>query len=72
MLKIRPIDCFCGDSTYVFILSAPSRHFTISLSEYDFFFGVSTFHFHSLMKSTFLISKRPLCLYVKQNNTWLL
>ena len=45
MLKIRPIDCFCGDSTYVFILSAPSRHFTIFLSEYDFFFVVSILSF---------------------------
>ena len=29
-------------------------------------------YFHSLMKSTFLPSKGLLCLYDKQNNTWLL
>ena len=28
--------------------------------------------FHSLIKSTFLLSKGLLCLYDKQNNTWLL
>ena len=28
--------------------------------------------FHSLIKSTFLLSKELLCLYDKQNNTWLL
>ena len=29
-------------------------------------------YFHSLMKSAFLLSKGLLCLYDKQNNTWLL
>ena len=29
-------------------------------------------YFHSLMKLAFLVSKRLLCLYDKQNNTWLL
>ena len=65
-IEIRPIVCFCRDSTHVFILSAPT-HSTI------FFFGdCRSFYFHSLIESTFLDSKGLLCLYDKQNNTRLL
>ena len=64
ILKIRPIVCFCSDSTHVFILSAPT-HFTI------FIRGLPILLI-SLIKSTFLISKGLLCFYDKQNNTWLL
>ena len=34
--------------------------------------GCGSFHFHSLLKSTFFVSKGLLCLYDKQNNIWLL
>ena len=38
-----------------------------------FIFGdFRCFYFHSLIKLTFLVSKGLLCLYDKQNNTWLL
>ena len=38
-----------------------------------FFLGIcQSFNFHSLLESTFLVNKGPLCLYDEQNNTWLL
>ena len=37
-----------------------------------FLFVVSILSFHSSIKSTFLVNKELLCLYDKQNNTWLL
>ena len=61
-LKIRPIVCFRSDSTHVFILSAPT-YFTICILD-----GWS-FYFHSLTESTFLVSKRLLRSYDKQNST---
>ena len=63
-MKIRPIVCFCSDST-CFHLECPN-------ALYDFYPGCWSFYFHSLIKSTFLVSKRLLCLYDEQNNTWLL
>ena len=39
----------------------------------QFVFGdCRSFYFHSLIESTFLVSKGLLCLYEKHNNTWLL
>ena len=48
--------------------------FILSLSTAAFFvFGdCRSFYFHSLIKLTFHVSKGLLCLYDKQNNTWLL
>ena len=65
ILKIRLIVCFCRDSTYVFILSAPT-HYLI------FMRGLSILLFSSIMESTFLVSKGLLSLYDKENNAWLL
>ena len=61
-LKIRPIVCFRSDSTHVFILSAPT-YFTICILD------CWSFYFHSLTESTFLVSKRLLRSYDKQNST---
>ena len=65
ILKIRPIVCSCSDSKRVFVLSAPT-HFMIFIQ------GCRSFYFHSLIKATFLVSETLLCLYDKQNDTWLL
>ena len=51
-----------------------SRHFFISSlsanAHYNFYSGiVDPFYFHSLIKSTFLSSKRLLCLHDNRNNT---
>ena len=59
---------FCDhDSTHFSILRVGTKR-TLRL-----LFGDCRFiYFHSLMKSAFLLSKGLLCLYNKQNNTWLL
>ena len=57
--------CFFCDSTHVFILTV-LMHFTIFIGR------LSTFYFHLLINSTFLVTKGLLCLYDKQNKTWLL
>ena len=59
---------FCDhDSTHFSILRVGTKR-TLRL-----LFGDCRFiYFHSLMKSAFLLSKGLLCLYYKQNNTWLL
>ena len=64
-LKITLIVCFCSDSTHAFILSEP-KLFTI------FIRGMSILLFSFINKVEFLVSKGLLCLYNKQNNTWLL
>ena len=63
--KITPIVCFCSVST---LFSSCQRQRTLR-----FLFGdCRSFYFRSLMKLTFLVGKGLLCLYDKQNNTWLL
>ena len=47
LLEIRPIVCFCRNSTYVFILSAPTL--------FTSFIRCRSFSFHSFIKSTFLV-----------------
>ena len=65
VLKIRPIVCLCNNSTQF--------SFWVRQHTLRFLFGDSrSFYCHLLMKSTFLVSEGLLCLYVKQNNTWLL
>ena len=44
----------------------PQRKLTLQFS----FGDCRSFYFHSLIKSTFLVSEGPLWLYDKQNNTW--
>ena len=64
--KLRPL----------FFFEVTQRIFFLGLSAnapYDFYSGiVESFIFYSLIKSTFLVSKGLLCLYDKQNNSWLL
>ena len=48
-----------------FILSLTLTHFLIFIRDCRYFY------FHSSIKSTFLVSKGPLCLYNKQSSTWL-
>ena len=60
--------CFCYHD---------SKHFSISRVRvntlYDpCYLGIVDSFFHSLMKSDFLLRKGLLCIYDKQNNTWLL
>ena len=65
ILKIRPTVCFCSDSTDFF-------HLECANALYDFYWESRSYYFHSLIKSTFLVSTGLLCLYDKQNSIWLL
>lgn len=47
-------------------------HLQCTVCIFTFLFGDGqSLYFHFLIKSTFLVSKGLLCLYKKQNNTWL-
>ena len=59
--------CFCNhDSTHFSILRVSAHTLRLLFEDCRFVY------FHSLMNSAFLPSKGLLCLYDKQNNTWLL
>ena len=64
--KITPIVVFVMIQR-IFHLE-PQRQRTLQF----LFGGGRSSNFHSSIKSTFLASERLLCLYDKQNNTWLL
>ena len=59
--------CFCNhDSTHFAILRVSAHTLRLLFEDCRFIY------FHSLMKSAFLPSKGILCLYNRQNKTWLL
>ena len=63
--KLRPLFVFVVFQR-IFHLE-PQRQRTLR-----FLFGdCRSFYFHLLVKLTFLVGKGPLCLYDKENNTWL-
>ena len=67
VLKITPIFlCLCSVSTHFFILSQSAN------ALHDFILDCQSSHFNPFIKLTLLVSKGLLCLYGKQNNTWLL
>ena len=59
----------------LFVFVAIQRMFSFRVSQHTLRFVVGdgrSFYFHSLIELIFLVIKRLLCLYDKQNNTWLL
>ena len=77
-VRTKPIteNFVCGKLRPLFFLKRLNAFFFLGLSAnapYDFYSGiVESFIFYSLIKSTFLVSKGLLCLFDKQNNSWLL
>ena len=65
--KLRPFFCVCVVFRRIFSSWAKApTHFMI------FILDCQSSHFNPLIKLTLLVNKGLLCLYGKQNNTWLL
>ena len=63
--KWRPLFIFVVFQRFLPSWALAPTHFTVLFGD------CRSFYFYSLVKSTFLVGERLLCLYEKQNNTWL-